>query len=474
MDEKIKEAINTPGPYNDVPNNNPLYGNPKMLAGGETVPLIMQKITVRPPYRRPIDIVDWRTAMRNAEAIVPRYVLLFDLYNEMWLDGHLECVANKRIMGVTNADWQYVDAKGTPVDAVNEIIDTLEFEKVLESHVRARLEAYRMLECAFENGKFTAYVIPPKHTRPRSGVVTFEQTGDAGFNIREGIYAQTVFEIGKPDDLGIFISAAQYVIYKRGGFADWANFVEVFGQPLIDAEWDGFDENQRIQLEESLDKMGNSGKITRPAGTKINFIENKANPNGGIQDHFIDKLNAEISKAVIGQTETTESSTSSGYAQSATHADVEDDINLSDINYTRRSLNSRFVEIMVALGIPGAKGGKFIIQGEGEENISDKDKLEMDIAMVTDLKLPIDDDYFYEKYKIPKPANYAAMKKAALDAANAQMTDLNSDPLKPNPASTPPASGNKKDKKPTTPDGKKGKKPGKLARLMLKYNHFFG
>ena len=474
MDEKTKDAISTPGPYNGYPDNNPLMEAPAKLAGGEMPQIIMQKITIRPPYRKETDITDWRNATRSAESIVPRYVWLFDLYEDMWLDGHLNSVASKRIMGVTNADWQFVDAEGKPVDSINDLIDTTAFEDVLTCFVRARLEAYRMLECDYQNGKFSVYIVPPKHMRPRTGYVAFEQTGDAGINIREGIYANTVMEIGKPYDLGLFLSAAQYVIFKRGGLSDWANFVEVFGQPIVDAEWDGFDENQRVQLEEALDKMGNGGKVTRPAGTKINLLENKANANGDLQHKFVDALNKEISKVILGQTETTESSTSSGYAQSETHAGVENDINMSDINYTRRGLNTRFVEILVALGVPGAKGGKFIIKGFDEEDISDKDALEMDIAMVNDLKLPLGDDYFYERYNRPKPDNYDALKKEAQDAANAQLVDLNSDPLKPLNADTPPVSQPKKDKKPKPAEGEPGKKPGKLAKLMLKYQHFFG
>ena len=99
---------------NPYPNNNPLIGEPTSMPGGEPMPLIIQQITIRPPVRRKLEIVDWRVALRNAEAIVPRYVLLYDLYSELWLDAHLNSVAKKRIMGVTNAGWRYVDNDGLP------------------------------------------------------------------------------------------------------------------------------------------------------------------------------------------------------------------------------------------------------------------------------------------------------------------------------------------------------------------------
>jgi hypothetical protein len=460
-DAANKEAVTKPGSYNNTPGNNPLINAPEKLAGGDAPTIIQQKITIRPPYRKTLDITDWRNANKSAEAYIPRTVWLYDMYQDVMLDGHLGSVVEKRIMGVTNAKWAFVDKAGKAVDEINDLIDSIAFEDVLRCFVLSRLEGYRMVEAGYTNGKLTTYIVPPKHMRPKTGIVAFEQTGDDGINIREGIYAQTVMEIGKPDDLGILLRAAQYAIYKRGGFGDWANFVEVYGQPIIDAEWDGIDENQRILLEEALDRMGNGGKITRPSGSKITLLENKANANGGVQDKFVDGCNREMSKAVLGQTETTESSDTSGYAQSQTHASVEDDINVSDINYTRRGLNTRYIEILEALGIK-TNGGKFVIVDEGAENITKKDKLEMDISLVTDIKLPVDDDYFYETYEIPKPTDYDARKKALVDAANATLVDLNSNPLKPQSAATPPVSEAANDKQPKAAKPKTGKQPAKL------------
>jgi hypothetical protein len=485
MNEAINEAVKTPGAYNSTPENNPLIGPPEKLAGGETLQIIQQKITIRPPFRRKLEIDDWRNANKAAEAYIPRYVQMYDLYTELWLDAHLASVANKRIMGVTNAKWQFVDKDGKSIDEINELIDSNAFEKILRSFPLSKLTAYCMLEISCKDGKLSVYMVPQKHMRPKTGIVAFEQTGDAGIDIRSGIYAQTVMEIGDPDDLGLFMSAAQYVIYKRGGFGDWANFVEVFGQPIIDAEWDGIDEKQRVLLEAALERMGNGGKITRPAGSKISLLENKANANGGTQEHFVEALNKEISKVILGQTETTESSDTSGYAQSQTHAAVEDDINLSDINFARRMLNTRFIEIMEALGID-TKGGKFVIVDEGAENISKKDKLEMDISMVSDLKLPVSDDYWYETYEIPKPDNYDELKKKQEDEA-AAIVDLNSDPLKPQgPAPTAAAPKKPKTKKAAPPTGGGGKEGAgaklslpdgmgqeDLQKILDTYRHFF-
>src|SRR5690606_24806590 len=145
-----------------------------------------------------------------------------------------------------------------------------------------------------------------KHMRPHRGVVAFEQTGDTGINIREGAYASTVVEVGDERDLGLLMVAAQYVIFKRCSLSDWSQFAEVFGQPIVDAVWDGFDENQRQLLLEAIDGMGSGGKLVRPKGTEVTLQNGGTNnPTGELYRGIIDVCNAEVSKLFRGQTETT-------------------------------------------------------------------------------------------------------------------------------------------------------------------------
>jgi hypothetical protein len=455
--------------------NHTLEPKVNKLPGGDLPPIIMQQLVVRPPNRGQTDIETWRNSNRGAESLVPRRSWLYDIYLDSMLDAHLHSVCEKRIMGVVNPIYQYIDATGKPVDAINKVIRSKAFKTLLRAFVEAELWGYRMAELGLNaKGELTVYCIPFKHMRPETGYIAFEQTGSEGINIREGIYANTVIEIGDTKNLGILLSVVQYAIYKRGGMGDYANFVEVFGQPLIDAEWDGVDESQFLTLQKLFDNMGQGGKFLRPAGTKINLIENKANGDGKLQSNFIDVLNKEMSKGVLGQTETTESSDSSGYAQSATHADVEADINTYDCTNALSTLNTRVAEIFKNLGLPVVDGGQFIIQGWGEEKISKKDKLKMDLSLKTEGKLPISDEYFYETYGIPKPDDYDAQKKAIEDAENEDLANQNRNSLDQNNADTPPSSGKNKNKQPPTDGTQPGKKTGKLTKLFLEYRHFFG
>src|SRR5690606_5740742 len=138
-----------------------------------------------------------------------------------------------------------------------------------------------------------------------------------------------------------------------------------------------------------------------------------------------------------GSTETTEASHSSGYAQSKTHEGQDERKNESDITFTRRVLNSRFIRILQAHGFD-TQGGRFVVQGEDNE-LTVKESFEMHRQMATELNLPIDDDFWYDTYGVPKPDNYEQIKKERRETEDRRPKQ---EPRSRNPrAKTPPPGG---------------------------------
>jgi phage gp29-like protein len=389
--------------------------NTAVKKGNKNAPIkiINQQIDVRPFTRREQDVPNWRAALQNAESRVPRRNLLYDLYADVVLDAHVTAVWGKRIDAVTGANWQFVDNDGQPIDEINQLIDSIGFDELLDELLNSKTWGYTILEPEFyknSNGKWEVNpnLIPRLNYRPHKGIVAYQATGDEGINIREGIYAKTVMEVGRPTDLGLLLKAALYYVLKRGSLGDYAMFVQVFGNPIIDATWDGFDEKQRQQLLTAISELGSGGALVRPDGTSISLIENKT---AGNEPHpnFINLLNREISKCLLGTTETTESSNSSGYAQSKTHGEQDDKKHETDLTFIRRCLNSHFIKVLEAHGFNTANG-YFMIQGE-ETELNKTESYAIQKSLVTDLGLPVDDDFFYETYGIPKPDNYETLKK---------------------------------------------------------------
>lgn len=391
---------------------------------GAPMQVVVQKIEVNKRFHRTEqDIPNWRRAIQNAESQIPRRNLLYNLYADVELDGHVEAVWSKRQDAVTDANWKFVDEEGKDIDEINDLIDSVGFDELLREIINSKSWGYTILEPVFwkdaEDGwEMDAGLIPRLFYRPEIGRVAYDIVGDNGIDIREGIYTKTLMEVGNVTDLGLYMKAAPYQVLKRGGLGDYAAFIQTFGNPLIDAVWDGYDEKQRQQLNDALLTMGAGGTLVRPKGTEVDMKENRAKDTGDAHGSFLRFLNSEISKALLGTTETTESSQSSGYAQSKTHEGEDTKKHDTDITYVRKVLNSRFKKILRAHGFNTANG-RFIVQGEDQE-LTKQESFEIHKGLINEMGLPVDDDFLYEFYGLPKPDNYNALKEEQAKAKNEQ------------------------------------------------------
>ncbi len=181
--------------------------------------------------------------------------------------------------------------------------------------------------------------------------------------------------------------------------------------PFRIGEYDGYDDTQRARLEKALDEAGSAAYAVIPKGANIRFEQNKSNGDGQLFKLLKDACNQEISVTILGQTETTTSSTSSGYAQSQTHAQTEDELFKGLRDFVRRTLNRKFIKILQANGVE-TNGGYFIVKGEGQEKLSKKESYEIHKSIAKDLELPINPDFFYETYGMSKPDDFDSQMEA--------------------------------------------------------------
>ena len=379
--------------------------------------LIISQIDTRPVLRITQDIENWRNALRTAESkFNPTRKLLYDLYADILLDGHLESVIAKRNNAITNTTLRFMK-DGKDVDWVNEMINSESFDYVLEESNNAVQFGLTLFEFAFQNQKIIPYMIDRRHVKPElnGGIVTHTPYDMDGIRYNEGIYKNTTMFVGKPKDFGLLLKVAQYVIYKRGGIGDYAQCVEVFGQPFKVGTYDPFDENSRTALKTAFDSAGSSPYIIKPNGTTVELIPfSSAAGSAQLYALFLNFMNGEISKIEVGQTLTTEQGNKGTQALGIVHMQEQKEFEKSDIRNMSRVLNGRFIDIL-KIHFEGIDGGKFVF--EQEEIISKKDMLDMDIKLSN--KIPLGDDYFYETYNKPKPTNYNELKaeqKAAQQA----------------------------------------------------------
>lgn len=368
--------------------------------------IVVQEIRVQSADRNKKDIQDYRSAMISAESVhYPNPVRLFDLYDYVLLDGHLSGIIGKRIDAVLNKKLIFETTAGKKVDAMDDVIAGETFREVIRKIMET--PAWGRSGMEFIPGpEFTFKEIPRKHIKPHKKVITVEQNGDEGIPYEP---LKHIWVLGKDNDLGYLLKAAPYAIWKRGNMGDWAQYIEIFGQPVRVIYYDAHDSKTKMELREVLDESGSALALMIPNQAKFEMMDGKqSNGTGDLQEKFKTACNSEMSIVVLGNTETTTSSSSSGYAQSKEHGKQQLEITKSDMAYVANLLNStRFLTILQSFGYPVADG-RFKFEKEIDlESL----KVRIDIDEKVDKLVPLDPDYIYETYGIPKPANFDALMK---------------------------------------------------------------
>ena len=340
------------------------------------------------PDRSRKDVQSLKQGVESAELIhFPNRVLLYDLYHDVLsMDGFLTGIVSKRINSVLNKKIKFLDTSGKEVEEVTKLIKSNVGRDLITKIIESVIWGISGVE--FKVGKdFEFEEIPRKHIKPEKGIITKSQYGfsvESGFKIEDLPF---VWVIGKKNDLGLLLACSLYAIYKRGNFGDWAQYVEIFGQPVRIMEYDAYDTKTKEELRGILNKSGNSLAMMIPKQASFQMLDGKqSNGDGKLQESFKKACNEEMAIAILGNTETTSSSSSSGYAQSKEHGEQQDEITASDLIYVENLLNSKqFFNILRSYGYP-IDGGKF--EFELDLNLGKlKQRLEIDMAVSQSLTI---------------------------------------------------------------------------------------
>jgi phage gp29-like protein len=266
----------------------------------------------------------------------------------------------------------------------------------------------------YRQGEWISYdLIPRKHIRPGEGMLLKNQYDTTGISYKDEY--MNILEAGDKDDLGLLVKAALYVIYKRNGMADFAQYAELFSQPIREGIYDAWDDQARFKLKQDMEQMGSSAIFIHPEGTKINLIESQQKSGSSqLYSTLLSFCNAEISKLYLGNTLTTEQGDKGARSLGEVHLETERDKNRNDMNMVLDILNYDLTEIFTNLGL-NIKGGQFVFEQKQDMDLLEK---KHKIMLEWSDKIPINDDQVYEEFGIDKPDNYDELKKEMAQKAN--------------------------------------------------------
>lgn len=405
----------------------------------------ISELTIAPVRMSTQKFENWVSAIDAARNIhFPRRRMLYELFDNIKIDGKVITVMQKRKVAITNKNFVFYKngSEGTPVESIQtEVIDTTWFDEMLEMLEEEDFYGHTLLEFIPSGSGIGGVVqIPVANVVPETGLLLpnyMDTTNGIPFRgpNADKTFTRNLLEFGKTKNYGLLMSIAQYVIYKRGGFGDWAQFAELFGMPFRVGKYNPLDPTSRKLLNQALALAGGAGYAVIPEGTNLEFIKsNYGSGQSGIFKDLISECNDEIAQIALGGTMTT--SDGSSNAQAKVHQTGEDAITASRLKKIIKFLNTRFKDKLVELGYKDAANGFFKV--ESLEVVPLKDRITIDKELNNIIE--IDPDYFYNTYGIKMPKGGAKLKPTP--------------PQAPPPAAQP-----------------QKKKPKLSARLTAYYNH---
>lgn len=376
----------------------------KITQGGQSSANIVQLSQVR---KFNVDIEDFITSVQSAENIEhSRRARLYDLYEDVMQDPHLESVIGKRKARLHSAPIRFQKKDGQYDEAMDDIIKAPWFTSFLDDCLDAKFYGFSLFQ--FDRGAdgyVTYELINRKHVNPIDRLIMKQQYDTAGLPFDNFF---NLLLVGKPRDLGVLSKVTPYVIYKRNAMGDWSQFAELFGMPVREYTYDASDDEARQRLLNDAQEQGAASVYIHPNDATMKLVEAAGKTASvDVYDKFINRLNAEISKCVLGNTLSTESSENGTQSLGTVQKQGEDDISNSDRKYVLDVLNYDLTDIFSAMGINTA-GGEFIYEESEDKDIEKQMRI---VQGLWQMGLPMSDDYLYKKFGVDKPDNGEGLKR---------------------------------------------------------------
>ena len=158
---------------------------------------------------------------------------------------------------------------------------------------------------------------------------------------------------GLPIRGGLARAAGWAYLFKNYILKDWVTFAEVFGQPLRVGKYHpGASEKDKQALLSAVSRIGTDAAAIMPESMVIEFTEAHQNGGSELYQNFCQYLDAQVSKAVLGQTLTTEMPRSGGSRAAAqVHEGVRRDIMNADARRLAATLARDLVRPIVELNM---------------------------------------------------------------------------------------------------------------------------
>ena len=207
---------------------------------------------------------------------------------------------------------------------------------------------------------------------------------------------------GIPIRGGLARAVAYTYLFKSFGIKDWVVFAEIFGMPLRLGKYhSGASDTEKAELLRAVVNISSDAAAIIPESMAIDFPEagGKANSTD-LYERMCAFFDQQISKAVLGQTATTDA-IQGGYAVGRTHDEVREDIEQADARQLAATLNRDLARPLIDLNRGPQKAYPRIVIGRAEQ--TDPKEFAEVLAKLVPLGLKVEQSIVRDRIGIPDP-----------------------------------------------------------------------
>lgn len=320
------------------------------MAAKNTTELLNELAT----HKNATGFISFMNILPDPDPVLRKQGKSIQIYKDLTSDDHLFSVMGTRIAGVRSKEWA-IDrggSKSRQAKIIEELFsDTIKPFDLIGSIMDAPFYGYSVMEVIWEqrNGLFLPQKIVSKPKEwfaftPEGELLFKSKTNRSGESVPpyKFLTARSRPTYENPYGEKILSRCFWPIVFKKGGIKFWVTFAEKYGMPfMIGKKPRGTSKEETDALADQLEVMIQDAVGVIPDDSSVEIVEASGKASSvDVYERLANFMNASISKAVLGQTLTTEVGNTGSYAASKTHEEVRGDLIVEDTHLVEDTINT--------------------------------------------------------------------------------------------------------------------------------------
>ena len=274
----------------------------------------------------------------NPDVILQKNNETLETYKNFLYDAHVSSCVQSRKAGVLSLNWEINrgGTKSTESEFIEEIFNSLNLRQIISEMLDAPLFGFKPIEIYWS--EVEGKIVPKELKGKPSWWFEFDSNNMLRFKDRHKpngvllpnkkfLLLQHNATYDNPYGESILAKCYYPVIFKKGGMKLWSVFTQKYGMPFLHGKIGlGKGQEEAYELFNVLEKLQQDGIAVTEEEVNIDILESSKTSSEDVYKNLLHFCNAEISKAILSQTLTTEQGDTGSYAMSQTHLQVRKDV----------------------------------------------------------------------------------------------------------------------------------------------------